>query len=344
MIHLDDVREVHLELSTNCNASCPLCPRTFFGYPHNSGYPITELGLSDIQNIFENATGTRSWYPNLLLQLDEIKINGNLGDFMLARESLEIIEYFRAHNPRLHIRIHTNGGARNAEFWTRLAASKPVVCFALDGFEDTHSLYRKDTKFETVLNNAKTFIAAGGIAIWKMIKFDHNAHQIEEARALSQELGFYRFDLIDHGRDTGPVFDRQGEFAYSIGNKTSEVKQSALVFMNNKRSHAQKQLHKHIPIKPSRACYTQQRKSIYISAAGDVYPCCFMGFFPRTYDSELYTGNDQIKVMLGEFNNNALQRPLVECLEWFNQVEQAWQQESIAQGYPYICNLHCGHS
>jgi MoaA/NifB/PqqE/SkfB family radical SAM enzyme len=340
MIHLDDVREVHLELSTNCNASCPLCPRTFFGYPHNSGYPITELSLTDIQNIFGNARGTESWYPDILTQLDEIKINGNLGDFMLARDSLEIIEYFRAHNPRLHIRIHTNGGARNAEFWTRLAASSPVVCFALDGFEDTHSLYRKDTKFETVLTNAKTFIAAGGIAIWKMIKFSHNEHQIEDARALSQELGFYKFELVDHGRDTGPVFDRHGKFAYSIGNKTPDIKENVMVYMDHKRTHAKKGLHE--AVKPTRVCYTQGRRSIYISAAGDVYPCCFMGFFPKTYDSELYAGNNQIKEMIGEFNNNTLQRPLIECLEWFNKIEIAWQQDSIAKGYPYVCNLHCG--
>ena len=342
MIHLDDVREVHLELSTNCNASCPLCPRTFFGYPHNSGYPITELSLSDIQNIFENARGTKSWYPDILAQLDEIKINGNLGDFMLARESLEIIEYFRAHNPRLHIRIHTNGGARNAEFWTRLAASAPVVCFALDGVDDTHSLYRKDTKFEAVLAKAKTFIAAGGTAIWKMIKFDHNAHQIETARAMSQELGFYKFELVDHGRDTGPVFDRHGEFAYSIGKNVPVIKENVMVYMDHKRTYEKQSAPG--PVKPGRTCYTQQRRSIYISAAGDVYPCCFMGFFPKTYDPELYPGNAQVKAMLGEFNNNALQRPLVECLEWFNEVEKAWQQDSIAKGYPYICNLQCGHS
>jgi hypothetical protein len=86
MIEIHEVREVHLELSTNCNASCPLCPRNYFGYPYNAGYPDAELSLENIQTIFS---------PEFVSQLHCIRINGNLGDFMLAHDGISIVNYFR---------------------------------------------------------------------------------------------------------------------------------------------------------------------------------------------------------------------------------------------------------
>ena len=106
MINIHEVREVHLELTTNCNASCPLCPRNFFGYPYNAGYPDSELSLENIQTIFQ---------PKFIAQLSVIRLNGNLGDFMLARDNLQIVEYFRTHNPTARIDISTNGSAWNQE-------------------------------------------------------------------------------------------------------------------------------------------------------------------------------------------------------------------------------------
>jgi hypothetical protein len=35
VIDYQDIRDVHLEISSLCNASCPWCPRTFWGYPYN---------------------------------------------------------------------------------------------------------------------------------------------------------------------------------------------------------------------------------------------------------------------------------------------------------------------
>ena len=46
-----------------------------------------------------------------------------------------------------------------------------------------------------IIKNAQAFIDAGGYAVWKMIKFDHNEHQVEDCRALAKNLGFQRFDL-----------------------------------------------------------------------------------------------------------------------------------------------------
>lgn len=336
MININEVREVHLELSSNCNARCPLCPRNYFGYPYNAGYPVTELSLADIKQIFS---------PKFVSQLHEIRLNGNLGDFMLAKDALEIVQYFRHHNPTAIIDISTNGSARSADFWAELASVRPVVRFALDGLEDVHHLYRQDTQFDRILDNAQAYISAGGYAVWKMIVFDHNQHQIAQARELSQQLGFAQFELVDQGRNDGPVFDRSGNLTHEIGHRSVKPQETVMFYMERQQFYGEKKMYfKETAPSQNIQCVTKgPRKTIYIAANGEVYPCCWTGFYPRTYDGRLHYGNDQIKQLLGDFDNNALHRPLEECLAWFVKIEKAWRQPTYYQGLPFICSRTCGN-
>jgi hypothetical protein len=52
-----------------------------------------------------------------------------------------------------------------------------------------------------------------------------------------------------------------------------------------------------------------------------------------------HPGNKELAPMVTE--NNALHHPLEQCLAWFDQVEQSWQQPSIAQGRTYQCVVTC---
>ena len=52
MIALDQVKDVTIELTTLCNARCPLCMRNANGYPHNFGYPETSLSLAQSKRLF----------------------------------------------------------------------------------------------------------------------------------------------------------------------------------------------------------------------------------------------------------------------------------------------------
>jgi MoaA/NifB/PqqE/SkfB family radical SAM enzyme len=146
MIAIDQIRAVHLEISSLCNARCPLCYRNFHGYPHNDGYVETNFSLDNAKHIFS---------PNFLQQLQEILINGNFGDAVMNPETPDIIEYFRSQNAYLKIDISTNGSARSKSFWQRLAKVGAAVQFCLDGLEDTHHLYRQNTNWRTILKNAR---------------------------------------------------------------------------------------------------------------------------------------------------------------------------------------------
>lgn len=333
MILYEQIQDVHLEASTLCNASCPWCPRTFWGYPFNGGYPELYLSLDQSKKIFST---------QFLKQLTSIRVNGNYGDIVMNPDGADIIEFFKDVNPNIKVTISTNGGARNKEFWQRLAMSGAKVKFALDGLSDTHHLYRQNTVWNTVIKNAKVFIDSGGDAVWQMIKFKHNQHQVQQCQSMSQDLGFNKFELINSGRDTAPVFDRHGNLSHVLGDYQGETS-FPLLFHKKQTDDVLLEdiLHNRTP-KKQIMCEAKQLKSIYIAANGDVSPCCWMGFYPATYGRGQYhqAANQQLKSMIGK--NNALEYPLTECIEWFQTVEKTWQIDNYQHGRLVICDDNCG--
>ena len=333
MIAYRDIRDVHLEISSLCNASCPWCPRTFWGYPHNGGYPEVNFTLDHAKKVFT---------LDFLKQLTSININGNFGDIVMNPEGPDIVDYFFKQNSNLAIEISTNGGARNQDFWIRLAQSRSKVLFCIDGLEDTHHLYRQNTVWDTVIRNAKIFIGNGGNAVWKMIEFDHNRHQIDSCRKLSQQLGFLDFSLVNDGRNTAPVFDRNGNLTHILGNYIGE-KDFKILF--HKKTTDQILLEDILPGRmPAKSvvCKTKKYRSIYISSTGEVSPCCWTGVYPKTYGAGQYheAANAQLIPLIDK--NNALEYPMEECIKWFQSVEDSWKISNYQQGRLVICDDACG--
>ena len=333
MIAYDQIQQVHLEISSLCNARCPLCPRNFRGYQYNDGYVETNLTLDNVKYIFTS---------EFLKQLKKIWINGNFGDVVMNPESPDIIEYFRSQNENLEILISTNGSARSKSFWQSLAKAGATVQFCLDGLEDTHHLYRQNTNWDTILKNAKTFMEAGGVAVWKMIRFDHNQHQIPECQELSKKLGFTSFELLDQGRDTGPVYDKQGKLVHVLGKYTGQTDFQVLFHKKKTDVVLLEDILPDVKTHNNISCFTKNAGSIYISSTGEVYPCCFTGFSPKTYGKGEYhqAVNAQLAPLM--HNNNALQYSLKECIAWFNQVEESWTKDSFENGRLVVCNDNCG--
>ena len=118
--------------------------RNFRGVDVIDTYPVLDMKLHQAQKIFT---------PEFLQQLDNILINGNYGDFVTAQDGLEIVEYFFENNPNLRIEISSNASAR-PKIWERLGDMGVYVDFRLDGLKDTHHLYRQNTNWDFVINNA----------------------------------------------------------------------------------------------------------------------------------------------------------------------------------------------
>ena len=346
MLKLLEIRHLHIELTTKCNARCPMCMRNYRGYEFNSGYPVCELSLDQFKHIVT---------PELLEQLIRpepkdggfqpkihtfcgISFNGNLGDFASAKDALEIVEYISSYN--VPIRINTNGSLRNTAWWSQIARPNVVVGFALDGLSDTHCLYRQDTNWHKIIENAQAFIAAGGRAWWRFIPFDHNRHQEQHCRDLAKELGFEHFENIYDGRDNGPVFSRTGEFSHQIGHNpfSNGAPQDIKPLLENHITWYNHKIFKEEKDTPELNinCIHKRNREIYIAADGTVYPCCFLGFYPTTMS---HPGNQELAPLVHE--NNALQYSLEHCLEWFDRVEETWKLNSIAEGRTYQCVKTC---
>lgn len=327
MIIFKDIRSVRLETSTYCNAACPLCPRNLFGYPYNTGYREKHLSLLEIEKIFS---------PYFLKQLKQIVLEGNFGDPIMHPHLIDVIKFFK----NQHVEIHTNASLQTKSFWKEIAQYRTTVNFALDGLEDTHSIYRQKTNYKKILQNAQTYINAGGNAVWKMIRFDHNQHQVSECRKLSEELGFSKFVLVDDGRSTGPVFDENKQLIRVLG----EFKGSTNIedYINNIESG--EILIDDLWDKPADqiSCDTINNKEVYINVEGEVYPCCFMGFNPRHYGKGRWHEpvNKQISKLLE--NNNALEKPIEECINWFNNIPSCWTKKNFADGRLVVCDANCG--
>jgi MoaA/NifB/PqqE/SkfB family radical SAM enzyme len=329
MLTLSDIRQVQIELTTRCNARCPMCMRNYRGMEFNSGYPVTELTLDNIKQILP---------VSFLKQLTKgVSFNGNLGDFGLARDAQEIVHYLV--DLGVPVYINSNGSMRTPEWWAKLARPGVRIGFALDGLADTHGLYRLDTDWNRVIENATAFIRAGGHAIWRFVPFDHNRHQQADCEKLSKELGFARFENIDEGRDRGPVFTRAGEFTHHIGRPydlgTPDIKpllQSHVTWFDSATVKIDKD-RRPLDI----ICQHARLKEIYITADGSVFPCCFLGFYPKTMS---HPGNKQLLPLVHE--NNLFEHDLEHCLAWFDSVEETWKKDSIAAGRLYSCVNSCG--
>ncbi len=342
MVNYLDNKSLHLEISTRCNASCPMCPRNVSGYDTDLGYPVHDMSLGEAHQIFQ---------PSFIKQLSVVLINGNFGDFVTARDNLKIVKYFVEHNSAIQIEISTNAGARPA-IWAELGKIPNVtVGFAIDGLADTHSMYRRNTDWKTVISNATNFIKAGGKAKWRMIKFDHNQHQIEQCRALSTQLGFAQFDILDDGRDTGPVYDNKGQYQYQLGRDENFIStpypDSAMIWKDwgepGSLPAARKEEYKTIPIKQSISCMSKNNAEIYVTATGEVYPCCWLGFYPKL-EHQFAWQQDNFQLLEICKNNNANQVGLKKAVEWFNSVEASWHKKTYTDGRLIKCDTYCGRN
>src|SRR6056300_95320 len=220
MYRYQDIKTIHLEVTQNCQASCPMCDRNMNGKGINPHINLDELSLLDCVDIFP---------PEFIKQLDTMYMCGNLGDPIVAKDTLEIFEYFRSHNPNMWLSMNTNAGAKNEEWWRQLAevfGRMGAVIFSVDGLRDTNHLYRQGVVWDNVERNMRAFIAAGGRARWDFLIFEHNQHQVEEAEALANTWGCERFIKKKTGRFVTAQSEKKEshQAVNRKGKKTAELK------------------------------------------------------------------------------------------------------------------------
>lgn len=348
MYRYEDIKKIHLENTQNCQANCPMCDRNQNGGAINPHIDLSELTLNDIKNIFE---------PTFIQQLNTMYMCGNLGDPIIARDTLEIFEYFRNINPNIWLSMNTNAGARDQSWWAELAkimGKNGAVIFSVDGLKDTNHIYRQGVNWDNVDRSMRAFISAGGRARWDFLIFEHNQHQVDEAKELSQLIGFEKFVAKKTGRFITATSEKKEshQAVNRKGENTVEIKKPDKKYQNNSLSKHDMLLEKYgsmdfyydvVPIN----CRVKDEGSLFITAEGIALPCCWTA--GRMYkwwhkDPKVEQIWNFIDSAGGKDAINAKKHGLKKVFDTgiFENIENSWNITGCDNGKLKVCAMKCG--
>lgn len=269
------VSVLELESTNTCNASCPQCLRT----NENTNIESEYHNVLDFDRVLQNVPA--DFWANLTT----INLNGNTGDNIAHPQIQYIVATLIELAPQAKIKISTNGGLRNVAWWQEfgklLSDTNCSVIFGIDGLEDTHSMHRVGTVWQRVIDNAKAFINAGGNAVWQMIPFRHNEHQIKQCKSMSQDLGFKEFIVVSENRFPAdqtwqPVYFKQ---------KQTHIIEAPAIQPTSGVSQSMERLDTGKKVK----CRSMEINWMAIYADGTVWPCCFlMGWHRSPHQGRFY--------------------------------------------------------
>ena len=247
----------HIEPTSKCTLECPLCDRTWF-YETFKKRNLHEINIEHLVKF----VGVNA----------KINMCGNNGDPIYHSRFLDLCTRLKDNNCKID--ITTNGSSKTKSWWKKLNSildENDILQFSIDGLEDTNHLYRKNAKWNSIMNGIGVFAQRKCKLHWKYIVFKHNQHQIKDAKELSSKLKFDYFKLEHSDRWLGKkalMPDREFVDTYYQQQKrvlidpNFKTKMEPVCLVDNK---------------PSRA--------LYIDAEGDFYPCCWMGTYRYKYKS-----------------------------------------------------------
>jgi MoaA/NifB/PqqE/SkfB family radical SAM enzyme len=269
----NNITDIHIELTDKCQASCPMCARNYSGGAERPFVGKNDISLDDF----------KSWFsPEFLKNIKNFYACGNYGDPIIAKDCLEIFQYVREHTDG-RLSIHTNGSARTIKWWENLAkamSGNHEVTFGIDGFAESHVLYRRGTDWNKIIENAKAFINAGGVATVDCLVFKHNETEIEEFTTEMLKIGFKSVNVKSTGRfydmEKFPVLSTTGETEYYLEPvERQEYKKINFLKLNDISNNIKIWEDEVSSSSISPKCI--QKNEIYIDARGTVYPCCWVG-------------------------------------------------------------------
>ena len=194
-----NLESLNIELTSKCTLKCPRCTRT----TDKGNYKITELPLDLI---------TQRLKKDIIKDLKYIDLSGNYGDAIYHTKFLDILRYLKSQNSK-EIYIETNGSGKSINFWkevTSILDDRDIVTFSVDGLENTNSIYRINSKWNSIYSAMEILSKSKVQVDWKFIVFKHNQHQIEKAQQLSKQLGISNFIIVKSKLFGGVYLNKEG--------------------------------------------------------------------------------------------------------------------------------------
>ena len=206
------------------------------------------------------------------------------------------------------------------------------MVFSVDGLEDTNHLYRRNVKWQNVYNNMCAYSESGATGIWEYLLFEHNKHQVDEARAMAESLNlqFIIKQPVGPGANGAIVYDSNGDPDYTLyAVNINSVK-------NNNSAPA-------APVSSISHCRSiaEHVNEFYIAASGQVVPCCFLGgalYSGSATESKRQFYDLNKKYDMDNFNIKDMSvYEILSSSEFINFFVDNWKKNNIL-----LCNEVCG--
>jgi MoaA/NifB/PqqE/SkfB family radical SAM enzyme len=347
MYRYEDIKQIHLEVTQNCQANCPMCDRNMNGEGINPHINLDELTLDDCKKIFS---------PEFIAQLNTMYMCGNLGDPIVAQDTLEIFKYFREHNSNMWLSMNTNAGAKNEQWWRELAVTfgrMGAVIFSVDGLRDTNHIYRQGVNWDNVERNMRAFIDAGGRARWDFLIFEHNQHQVEQAESLANAWGCEKFIKKKTGRFVTAKSEKKEihQAKDRKGNKTAKLKKPNEEYQNSALKKQDSIISKYGNMdnyydNVSVRCKVKEKGEIYVSAEGLILPCCWTAgrmykwWLKDPYQEQIWKYIDQVGGKAALDARQGIKNVFDSGI--FTAIENSWNLPSCSDGKLKVCAMKCG--
>ena len=275
----------HLELSSKCTLHCPRCPRT----EKKGKYKVTEHTLDFVQNTLTSEL--LGYTPNILLC-------GGQGDPIYCKDFIDIIRYIKTTNPKIQLRIITNGSHKKTDWWAEVGLvlnEYDTIIFSVDGWDNTsNNLYRVNSDFDSIMNGITTLrsVNTNLNIVWSTILFKFNQHKIKDICDIAVSMNVNTFNLVRStlfGSNIPSYMDKglgYDPLEPTIVSKWEyhELEMSVLLHPDNRmysgtneliktQAGLTKELYINSPVIP--LCVAGDR-SLYIDAEGILYPCSWI--------------------------------------------------------------------
>lgn len=345
--------DIFVDITTNCNAGCPMCHRT---NPKNKCKTAEWLPTIDWSlEQFKKA------YPeNVIKAARKLTICGTWGDPIINKDFLNIIKYVREVDKNVELSIHTNGSLRDSDFWWDLGViggKNLNVNFAIEGInQEMHELYRQKTFLKKILNNMQILANTKAGVRTQTLVFKHNKPYLKDIEKLCYNNGskwhqHLYTDRFDHNK-TYAFVDSKGK-EQILKQAINEVPQNTMIVErktisdNRKLNVATTRRQENTPkILKKIRCKWEHDNRILVNPDGQVLPCCYFAnahFFNSTtnYDVNLVhhpiiQHYNQYKKSHNVFHNNLLD---IIKNDWFKkELPESWTSKNPVPQ----CARYCG--
>lgn len=171
MLTLANIKELEIEMSTLCNAKCPLCYRNYISFKTSPYNKLIIRPFTEVINQLDD-----------FISLQYVMLVGSMSEPTLYPHFIDIIKYLK--NRKIKIEICTNGDTHNDIFWKTLSSlldKNDAVYFTICGStQELHEKYRRGTILSNILHNASVFRDASKQNDYaQCIRFNYNSNNFD---------------------------------------------------------------------------------------------------------------------------------------------------------------------